>query len=74
MCEDCAFRPNSPERQGLDGYENNDGGERLAELVDKGEPFYCHQGCARSSSGVIPSALRSTATLEATTHPSLSGR
>ena len=44
MCEDCAFRPNSPERQGVEGYENNDGGEGLAELVEKGEPFYCHQG------------------------------
>jgi hypothetical protein len=47
MCGDCAFRPDSPERNGDEGYENNGGLDDLTELVDKGQPFYCHQGMRR---------------------------
>jgi hypothetical protein len=44
MWEDCAFRPDSPERNGVEGYANNGGLDDLSVLVDKGEAFYCHQG------------------------------
>ncbi len=45
MCNDCAFRPDSPERQGDERY----GGDTvdLDGMVWSGEPFYCHQGMRR---------------------------
>lgn len=42
MCEDCAFRPDSPERRGDDRYANASD-EDLADLPD----FACHQGMRR---------------------------
>ncbi len=39
MCDDCAFRPDSPERQGDERY-NHAGDDELREL----EHFWCHQG------------------------------
>jgi hypothetical protein len=41
-CVDCAYRPDSPERAGADGYACNDG--ELEDIVQTGEVFYCHQG------------------------------
>lgn len=35
MCDDCAYRPDSPERQHDDRY---------VEPPDNGEPFWCHRG------------------------------
>lgn len=46
MCHDCAYRPDSPERNGEEGYSKNDYDE-LMTIVYKGEPFYCHQGMRR---------------------------
>lgn len=45
MCSDCAFRPNSPERQ-RDADAAGDP-EYLAGLVADGVPFWCHQGIRR---------------------------
>ena len=45
LCADCAFRPNSPERSGDDGYENSDAGD-LDALIG-GAVFYCHDGMRR---------------------------
>jgi hypothetical protein len=45
MCEDCAYRKNSPERSGLEGYSGDE--DMLMEIVYTGEPFYCHQGMRR---------------------------
>jgi len=42
MCADCAFRPNSPERTGVAGYQGD--ADSLDALVASGEPFWCHQG------------------------------
>jgi hypothetical protein len=36
MCADCAYRPDSPERQGDDRYQDH--------LGDDAAPFWCHQG------------------------------
>lgn len=41
MCDDCAFRPDSPERTGDDRYTHV--GEDLAALPN----FHCHQGLRR---------------------------
>lgn len=42
MCGDCAFRPNSPERQGHPSVRGD--WETLQALVVGGEPFWCHDG------------------------------
>lgn len=55
MCDDCAFRPSSPERRGDESYENNEGLADLEYMVAKGEPFYCHQGIRLPSQWVHPS-------------------
>jgi hypothetical protein len=54
MCDDCAFRPNSPERNGDDSYANADDGA-LDELVAGGQPFYCHTGMRLPLRWVHPS-------------------
>jgi hypothetical protein len=46
MCGDCAFLPQSPERQGAFGYDNN-GTDDLNELVALGKRFFCHDGMSR---------------------------
>lgn len=60
-CADCAYRPDSPERAGAKGYAGD--AETLDELVDAGQPFYCHQGIRR------PVRLRHPAGLEIDGHP-----
>lgn len=42
MCGDCAFRPNSPERQAHPSVRGD--WETLQDLVLSGEPFWCHDG------------------------------
>jgi hypothetical protein len=42
MCGDCAYRGDSPEKRGEDGYAGN--AELLERLAAEGEPFYCHAG------------------------------
>lgn len=44
-CADCAYRPGSPERSGdPDAAADED---RLREIADRGEVFWCHQGMRR---------------------------
>lgn len=45
MCEDCAYRPHSPERQGDPKHAGDE--EQLMDLVYSGQPFTCHQGIRR---------------------------
>lgn len=45
MCHDCAFRKDSPERTGADGYGADQ--ETLDDLVWSGRQFLCHQGSRR---------------------------
>jgi len=42
MCADCAYRPNSPERQGDERHAAD--ADMLDRIVRDGEPFWCHQG------------------------------
>lgn len=44
-CEDCAYLPHSPEREGEAGYSGDT--EELDRLVATGTPFFCHQGIRR---------------------------
>lgn len=53
MCQDCAFRPGSPERQRAEGYAGDP--EFLDELVTTGDLFACHQGIRRPVKWVHPS-------------------
>lgn len=46
MCDDCAMRPNSPERNGEKGFDNNSE-DALEEMVRNGSPFFCHKGMRR---------------------------
>lgn len=41
-CIDCAYRKNSRERTSTDGVKHN--GAFLDAIVEKGEPFWCHDG------------------------------
>lgn len=40
LCDNCAFRPGSPERG------DNYGFMRILETVQTGQPFFCHKGLA----------------------------
>jgi hypothetical protein len=53
MCPDCAYRKNSPERRGEDGYEGDP--ESLDEMVMTGDMFVCHQGIRKPVKWVHPS-------------------
>ena len=53
MCADCAYRPNSPERSGEEGYAADR--EMLDDLVSSGEPFLCHRGMRLPAKWVHPS-------------------
>ncbi len=44
-CADCAYRPDSPERAGAEHVVGDTA--MLDALVDRGEPFWCHQGIRR---------------------------
>lgn len=41
-CGDCAYRADSPERTGEPGVHGD--ADTLADLVDAGQPFWCHDG------------------------------
>lgn len=45
-CGDCAFRPDSPERNEVEGFQNNSPAE-LEAIVRGDRPFFCHQGTRR---------------------------
>jgi hypothetical protein len=61
MCQDCAYRPHSPEREGEDGYAGDR--DLLDELVRNREPFYCHRGIRK------PVAYKHPVGAEAPGHP-----
>jgi hypothetical protein len=61
MCEDCAYRPGSPERQGDPDVKGD--GDTLDDLVASGTPFACHQGIRR------PVAWRHPSGVEIPGHP-----
>lgn len=44
-CADCAYRPDSPEKAGAEHVAGDAG--LLDRLVEKAEPFWCHQGIRR---------------------------
>jgi hypothetical protein len=53
LCQDCAYKPGSPERSGDERY--NGDAEFLARIAETGEPFFCHQGIRRAVKLVHPS-------------------
>lgn len=57
MCGDCAFRGDSPERQGDPRFQHSGDGE-LEELVSSTADFACHQGMRRRLALVHPSGAR----------------
>jgi hypothetical protein len=44
-CGDCAYRPDSPERRGEEGYAGD--ADTLDMLTYGDQPFWCHQGMRR---------------------------
>lgn len=61
QCEDCAYRPESPERRGDQTYAGDQA--MLDDIVIRGERFYCHQGIRR------PLKLRHPNGVEIEGHP-----
>ena len=53
MCDSCAYRANSPEKRGEDGYQGD--AEFLDGLILTGEFFACHQGIRLPVKWVHPS-------------------
>jgi hypothetical protein len=52
-CSDCAYKKNSPERRGEEGYQGDP--DSLEEMVANGDPFACHQGIRKPVKWVHPS-------------------
>lgn len=52
-CADCAYRPDSPERNNRQGVSGDT--YALLSLVHEGQPFYCHQGIRQPVALVHPS-------------------
>lgn len=59
-CADCAYRPDSPERNGSDAYALSEPGE-LDRLVETGQPFWCHVGMRKPIAYEHPAGIRITA-------------
>lgn len=57
MCDDCAFRADSPERSGDARFQHSDEGE-IEEMVDGRDTFFCHKGMRRQLALVHPSGVR----------------
>jgi hypothetical protein len=55
-CADCAFRPDSPERNGDDRYDHATEDD-LRDLVFGSKPFFCHDGMQRVAAFVHPSGV-----------------
>ena len=53
MCDSCAYRANSPEKRGEEGYQGD--AEFLDGLILTGEFFACHQGIRKPVRWVHPS-------------------
>lgn len=52
MCEDCAYRPGSPEKTGAPDHAGD--AEFLEGIAMAGERFWCHQGIRRPARWVHP--------------------
>lgn len=55
MCDDCAYRPGSPERAGQEDAGADE--EGLDALVYSGSPFTCHKGIRRPIRWLHPSGV-----------------
>lgn len=55
MCPDCAYRPNSPEKSGDEGYAGDS--DTLEGLAARGDRFWCHTGIRRPVKWVHPSGI-----------------
>jgi hypothetical protein len=55
-CDDCAYRPDSPERRGEPHVRGDEA--MLQSIVETGQPFWCHQGMRRPVAYVHPSGAR----------------
>lgn len=60
MCGDCAYRPGSPERAGLEGYE---GGPAQLDEWARESRFWCHDGMRQPVAWRHPSGIRIEAPL-----------
>lgn len=71
MCEDCAYRPDSPERTGDQRYSHTDPDDYdtpLA-LAKRGDVFWCHQGMRKPVRWRHPSGLTVDADVDAYAPP-----
>ena len=57
MCADCAYRPDSPERNGDEAQECSEPGD-LDFLAAGDRPFWCHQGMRKVIAWVHPAGIR----------------
>lgn len=65
MCDDCAYRHDSPEHQGDDRYQEN--------LSDAASPFWCHQGMRKPVAWRHPAGITVTVDVDAYTPPVVNG-
>lgn len=56
MCDDCAYRPDSPERTGDENYAGDTA--KLEHLAATGERFWYHDGMRRPAAWVHPRGMR----------------
>jgi hypothetical protein len=61
MCDDCAYRPGSPEKSGDETFHGD--AEFLDQLAADGKPFWCHQGVR------VPTLWRHPSGMEIPAHP-----
>ncbi len=71
-CSDCAYRPDSPERNGSAEHALSGAGE-LDALVVSGQPFWCHVGMRKPIAYEHPSGIRVTARADHYDPPIIAG-
>ncbi|HET9889703.1 MAG TPA: hypothetical protein VFQ42_04310 [Mycobacterium sp.] len=71
MCHDCAYRPNSPEKRGEEGYAGD--AEFLERIAAADERFWCHQGIRRPAKWVHPSGAEWVGSPAAYSPPKVNG-
>jgi hypothetical protein len=70
-CHDCAYRPDSPERQGDPGVVGD--AELLEAIVQSGQRFWCHQGIRQPTRLRHPSGVEIPAPPHAYDPPKVAG-
>jgi hypothetical protein len=70
-CEDCAFRPDSPERGGDDRYRGSEAG--ALEAIAAASVFWCHIGLRRQTGWVHPNGAAFDVTTDHYVPPVLAG-